>query len=123
MSTQRRKDATTKHRRRLGVAVASLAIAVSTIGMGVASAAPASALEPAVGFNCGHIIEAHEGAWVRENPDTNSVKLKWKPVDSFLEWHCDWKAVVDTESGVLFQPVICACASDNVGWVPSSAFD
>ena len=106
--------------------MAGFAIAVLTAGMGIGtapSASAASALESIPGFNCGHIIRAHEGAWVRENPDTNSVKLKWKPVDSFVEWHCDWGAVLDRESGVWFQPVICECASDNVGWIPSSAFD
>ena len=123
MSTQRQEGAPARHRRRLRVAMASFAIALLTAGMGIAGAPSASALEPVAGFNCGHIIQAREGAWVRENPDTNSVKLKWKSVDSFVEWHCDWNAVLDKESGVWFQPVICECASDNVGWIPSSAFD
>jgi hypothetical protein len=123
MSTQRPKGVPTKHRRRARVAIAGFAIAVLTAGMGIGTAPSASAFEPIPGFNCGHIIRAHEGAWVRENPDTNSVKLKWKSVDSYVEWHCDWGTVLDRESGVWFQPVICACASDNVGWIPSSALD
>ena len=127
--TEGAQGAPTKARSPLGAAIAGIAVGVLIGGMSVGSAPSASAApaaSPGVAapqFNCGHRIESPEGAWVRENPDTNSVKLKWKPWHSYVEWHCDWNAVRDGESGVWFQPVICACASDDVGWIPSSAFD
>jgi hypothetical protein len=64
-----------------------------------------------------HYTVRYDGSAVRENPDTDSVVRKYKQVGDGVtaRWPCE--IVVDTESGAAFAEVVCACASDDRGWM------
>jgi len=100
----------------LGVG-AVVAGAVTVAGPAPVSAAPAQ--------YCAVSTLMHD-AVVRENPDTNSVVLKWKHRGNYISHPCDSEyphvLVTDIESGVPFLSVNCTCATDGIGWIRQDAF-
>jgi hypothetical protein len=99
----------------------SLLIAVGTAGFTMLAPTPAAA-------DYCPMETLKRDAVVRENPDTNSNVLKHKHRGDIITMPCDsrWKGRSrverDRESGVLFVPVDCECATDGVGWMRDDAF-
>jgi hypothetical protein len=83
--------------------------------LGVATASPAQANGP-----CRYQVAA-SSAYLRENPDTDSVVRKTKYRGDIVTGPCDQE--LDTESGVLFTAIDCSCASDLIGWIRTSQLD
>lgn len=106
-----RKISTSRARRVSGI-LGAAALLGGTLTVSVAVAPAASANGPCL------TTIMHSPTPVRENPDTNSVVRKYKYRGDRVTGPCG--ATLDIESGVVFVPVDCTCATDRIGWVRGS---